>query len=155
MPAYTGRAVELFDNGIEASAVGFNLDREGAPMADNRLRERAQVCDGVVRARVVTVTSKQEETGLSWQIGLHTVEKLAGSRAPDGDFTLTVRETDPAAGILRAFDARFIGVHLVAFVRAFAPAEADSEPDVHFHIGPDQKDEVDAVRAAVVSSAEH
>jgi hypothetical protein len=140
--------MELFDNGIEPAAVGYKLGRETPPGGDARLRERAQVGDVVVHGRVVTVTSKQVESGTSWQIGFHTLEKLAGGRPSPGDFTLKVEPTDPAAGIMRSFEARLVGKTFVVFLREFAPSSSVADTVVHFHVAQDDKDEIDAVRMA-------
>jgi hypothetical protein len=103
-----------------------------------------------VRARVTTVTSKQEDRGRSWQLGLHTVERLGGSGPLEKDFTLSVAPNDPASGIVHGFEARLIGTQVVAFVREFARAGAPpGEPgDLRFHLAPDSPDELKAVKAA-------
>jgi hypothetical protein len=155
LPVYGDHAAELFDDAIEPSAVGYPQgvgDPAGNPMADKRLRERTQTGDAVVRARVTTVTSKAEEGGPSWQIGLHTVERLAGSAPLESDFTLSVAPTDTAAGIVRAFEGRLIGTAFIAFVRQFArpgapPGEAG---DLRFHLAADSSDEQNAVKAALL-----
>ncbi|HEY8038442.1 MAG TPA: hypothetical protein VIF15_01560 [Polyangiaceae bacterium] len=150
LPPYTGQAVELFDDGLEPNAVGYPLEQGAAPMTDNRLRERTQTGDAVVRARVVTVTSKQEDQGRSWQIGMHTLERLAGTGPLEQDFTVTVPSTAPAAGIVHAFEGKLIGSTFVAFVREFERPRAPGDSDLHFHLAVDSKDEVQAVKSAVL-----
>jgi hypothetical protein len=152
LPPYAGHAADLFDDGIEPLAIGYELDRGTPPKADNLLRERTQVGDGVLRARVTTVTSKREDTGQSWQLGMHTLERLGGDRAPDGDFTLQVAPHDPAAGIVRAFEGRLMGMTFVVFVREFARPGAPPEEagELRFHIARDDREELEAVRAAVL-----
>jgi hypothetical protein len=149
LPSYAGHAVELFDDGIEARAVGYELDRTTPPMNDSLVRERAQVGDVVVRARVMTVTSKDEDRGRSWQVGFRTIETLAGSGQLEADFTVQVVPGGPAAGIMRAFEGRLIGKTFIAFVREFAHAGAPDDSDLHFHLAPDAKDEREAVHAAI------
>jgi hypothetical protein len=150
LPAYAGHEVELFDDAIEARAVGYELERgTPPPMNDNILRERAQVGDAVVRARVTTVTSKNEVRGQSWQIGLHTVEKLGGSGRLDPDFTLQVQSNGPAAGIMRAIGPQMIGMAFVAFVREFArPSAPPEDSDLHFHLAQDSRAGAAAVHSA-------
>ncbi len=144
---YTGNALQLFDDAIEASAVGLHLGPGKQALGDNALRERTQVGDAVLRVRVVTITSKREDQGQSWQLGLRTLEKLAGAHPPPGDFTLQVGAYGPGAGILQAFEGRLIGVTFVAFVREFSGGESGGA-QMHFHLARDDRDEVDAVRAA-------
>jgi hypothetical protein len=147
-PTYGGHSVELFDDAIEPRAVGYELDRALPPMNDKLLRERAQVGDAVVRARVTTVTSKDEDRGRSWQIALHSIEKLGGTGPLATDFTVHMDPHGPSAGIMRAFGGRLISMTFIAFVREFADPEAPGESDLHFHLTPDGKADLAAVRAA-------
>ncbi len=152
MPAYAGHAAELFDDAIEPAAVGYELDQAPTPetpMSSNRLRERAQVGDAVVRAHVTTVTSKDENKGRTWQIGLRTVETIAGSSSFPTDFTVEIESSGPSAGIVRAFESRLIGKTFLAFVREFARPGADGDAELHFHLAPDGKPDIGAVLAAV------
>ncbi len=152
MPLYSGHSAELFDDAIEPGAVGYGgAYRASEPKNDTLLRERTQNGDAVVRARVVTVTSSPEDNGHSWQIGLRTLETLAGKRPPDGDFTLRVEGQGPAAGIVRALEARLVGATFVVFVREFDAAKGggqEVETQLHFHLGKDDADELGAVRQA-------
>lgn len=150
LPPYGGHATELFDDAIEPNAVGYPMEAGTSPLSDTRVRERTQVGDAVVRARVTTVTSKAEDRGPSWQLGLHTVERLAGAGPLEKDFTLVVGPADPAAGIVRGFEARLIGTSFVAFVREFThPGAPPGEPgDLRFHLAADSPDELKAVKAA-------
>lgn len=152
MPAWSGHALDLFDDGIEPMAVGYPMDTTAAPESDTRVRERTQTGDAVVRATVMTVTSKVEDAGRSWQIGLHTVQRLGGSGPIDADFTLSVGPHDPAAGIVQAFEGRMIGKSVIVFVREFAREGAPpGEGDLRFHIASDSPDEQKAVNAAILA----
>jgi hypothetical protein len=154
LPAYAGHATDLFDDAIEPTAVGYPQgvgDPAGNPIADRRLRERTQTGDAVVRARVTTVTSKAEDRGQSWQLGFRTVERLAGTGPLENDFTVSVASTDPAAGIVHAFEGRLIGNAFIVFLRQFArPGAPPGEPgDLRFHVAADTSDERNAVKAAL------
>jgi hypothetical protein len=156
LPAYEGHAAELFDDGIEPTAMGYPSDQSaGQPLGDTRLRERTQIGDAVVRAKVTTVTAKAEDRGRSWQVGLRTTERLAGSGVLAKDFLLTVDPRDPAAGILRGFEARLIGSSFVAFVREFRRAGSPGESDLRFHLAPDSPEEVKAVKSALATDSVH
>jgi hypothetical protein len=149
-PAYTGRAEDLFDDGIDPIAVGYQLEPGPAPSTDAKLRERVQTCDAVVRARVVTVTSKKEDNGRSWQLGLHLLERLAGTGPVDPDFALDVESTDPGAGMVKAFESTLVGATFVVSIRTFAHAGSPGDADLHFHLSADKADVLAAVKEATL-----
>jgi hypothetical protein len=153
LPPYNGHATELFDDAIEPMAVGYPMDTTASPQGDTRVRERTQTGDAVVRARVMTVTSKVEDSGRSWQIGLHIVDRLGGAGPLENEFTLVVAPHGAAAGIVQAFEARLIGKVFIVFVREFShegapPGEAG---DLRFHVAADSPDEQKAVNAAILA----
>jgi len=148
LPAYAGRAADLFDDTIEAAAVGLDFDKGYTPRSDATLRERAQVSDAVLRVRVSTVTSKKEGPDATYELGLHTVEKVAGSHPPSDDFNVRINKTSESHGIMKNFEARLVGYPFIAFVREFVRPDGDRE--VHFHLAPDTKEVKAAVAEAVV-----
>jgi hypothetical protein len=151
LSSYGGHAAELFDDTIEPSAVGFEVGGGGQLLAAQALTERTQSADSVVLARVVTVTSQPDPAGRSWQVGLRTLAHLAGPRPRTGDFTLSVAASDPAAGILRAVEARLVGVTFVVLLRDFASGErGGSVTATHFHVVRDSREQLDAIHAAAV-----
>jgi hypothetical protein len=87
---YEGHAIELFDDGIGAQAVGPGVEPTVSPGERDLVRERTHLGDCVVRTRVVSLTSAQDESGPSWFIGLHTVERLTGKRQVPDNFTLRI-----------------------------------------------------------------
>ncbi|MGA3120123.1 MAG: hypothetical protein ABSF69_05065 [Polyangiaceae bacterium] len=150
LSSYGGHAAELFDDTIEPSAVGFEIGGGGLSAAQ-ALTERTQSADCVVLARVVTVTSLPDPAGRSWQVGLHTLANLAGPRPRSGDFTLSVAASDPAAGILRAVEARLVGVTFVVLLRDFASGSGERGGSAtHFHVVRDSREQLDAIHAAAV-----
>ncbi len=149
--SYTGRATELFDDAIDPASVGYAANDVTGHDADRVLRERTQAADGVVRARIVTLTSRESESG--WLLGLRPVETLAGTPPAGGDVTLQIQSTDRAAGVLRAMEGHLVGMTVVAFLRAFA-RDVDTR-ELHFHIAPDNRNQVDAVRASALLEEVH
>jgi hypothetical protein len=154
-PAYTGHPTELFDDGIDPIAVGYQLEPGPPPATDAKLRERVQTADAVVRARVTTVTSKKEDTGRSWQLGLHLLGRLAGTGGMDNDFSLDVEATDQGAGMVKAFEANLVGATFIVFARTFGKAGVAGvgeagEPELHFHLSADKPDVLDAIKQAAL-----
>jgi len=135
---YSGRQADLFDDAIEPAAVGLDFDKGYAPRLDKSLRERAQIGDAVLRVRVQTVTTKKDGPEATYQLGLHTVEKLTGKNAPAPDFTVQINKASEAHGIMKNLESRLVGYSFVAFVREFAHPNGDRE--VHFHLAPDTKE---------------
>lgn len=151
LAAYSGRqAATLFDDRIEPAAVGLDLERAYAPRTDRVLRERAQVGDAVLRVRVSTVTAKTDGPEPEYQLGLHTVERLAGKAAPPGDFTVRITKRSESHGIMKNFESRLVGYAFIAFVREFSEPNGDRE--IHFHLAPDTNDVKGAVNEAMAMS---
>jgi hypothetical protein len=148
LPAYAGRASELFDDGIEPAAVGLDFDKGYSPKADTMLRERAQVSDAVLRVRISTVTGKKDGPESTFQLGLHIIEKLSGDNPPPVEFTVGVSRSSESHGILKNFEGRLVGAPFIAFVREFVRADGDRE--IHFHLSPDTADVKAAVGNAVI-----
>ena len=145
---YQGRQADLFDDSIDPAAVGLDFDKGYAPKLDKTLRERSQVGDAVVRVRVATVTAKTDGPEAVYQLGMHTVEKIAGKNPPPTDFTLTITKQSEAHGILKNFESRLVGYAFVAFVREFSHPGGDRE--IHFHLAPDTKEVKSAVSDALI-----
>ncbi len=148
LPSYAGRASVLFDDSIDPAAVGMDFDKGYTPKADPMLRERAQVSDAVLRVKISTVTGKKDGPESTYQLELHTVEKMTGANAPPPDFTVTVNKASEAHGIVKNFEGRLVGYPFVAFVREFVRPDGDHE--VHFHLSPDTKEVKSAVGDAVI-----
>ena len=148
LPAYSGRAAELFDDSIDPAGVGMDFDRGYTPKADAMLRERSQVSDAVLRVKIATVTGKKDGPETSYQLGLRIVEKMTGKNPPPDDFTVAVSKASESHGILKNFEGRLVGYPFVAFVREFVRPDGDHE--VHFHLSPDTKEVKAAVNDAVV-----
>lgn len=150
LPTYEGHQTELFDDAIDPRAVGLNLDEARTPQTDAAVRERTQVGDAVVRARVSTVTQKRNGDDVEYQLGLQTLEKLAGEHAPPDIFVVRFDKASPSAGIVRSLDARLGGKTFVVFVKEFKGP--DGEPRFYAHFAADTKDVVAAVKDAVALS---
>lgn len=143
-PAYSGRPAALFDDSIEPAAVGLDMERDYNAKADKTLRERALAADGIFRARLSTVTKKNESNGSTYELALRSVEKLAGRTPSTGDsFLVNVQPASPALGIIRSFEARLVGKEFIAFVKTFS--KEGGETEIHVHLAPASNE----VRAAI------
>jgi hypothetical protein len=138
---------ELFDDGIGAQAFSTGVELTVSARERQLVRERTHMGDGVVRVRVVSITSAQDASGPRWFLGLHSVERLAGGRPLPDNFTVLVNGSAPGARLLRDLEGQIVGAPLVAFLREFASPEG-KDGELHFHLASDAKDEVDAVRVA-------
>ncbi len=145
LPAYGDHQAELFDDAIESEAIGSDLAASPSLANSALFRERTLEGDAVVRARVTTITSKAQDNGYGWQVGLHTVERIAGNGPLATDFMIQVDSNGPAAGMLRAFESTLVGTTFLAFAREFARPGSPAEADLHFHLAQYAKVGVDAV----------
>lgn len=146
LAAYGGHAAELFDDTIEPRAVGLDVDPNGvSPKSDPILRERTQLADAVLLVSVGTVTSKLEDSGTSFMLELRTLQRLVGDHPPPETFSVTVGRRSPSAGLVKSFESRLVGKHFVVFVRAFTGSD---EPELHFHVVSDSKEQLAAIREA-------
>jgi hypothetical protein len=148
VPAYGGRSAELFDDMIEASAVGLDPEAPTSVRGDSLFRERVQISDASLRVIVDTITVKQEESGSSYQVGFRTVDKLAGVHPPPENFSVRIGKESPSSGILKSYESQLIGKRFIAFIRLFGRGDGDRE--YHFHLAPDTKDVVAAVKEATI-----
>jgi hypothetical protein len=147
LPLWQGNAVQLFDDNIDATAVGLSMEGP-SPRFDRFLRERAQTADVVARVKVSTVTvetaGEEQRYRLGVQVGQPT---LAKARIDDRTFELVIRSDSRAFAVARAFDTRLRGMTFVAFITRFAGP--DGEPEVHWHLSADTREVADAVKEAV------
>ncbi len=150
LPAWEGHQTDLFDDAIDPRAVGLNLDEGRTPQTDAAVRERTQVGDAVVRARVQTVTQKRTSEDIEFQLGLQVIEKLGGEHTPPDEFVVPIGKSSPSAGIVRSLDARLGGKTFVVFLREFKGP--DGEPRYYAHFSADTKDVVLAVKDAMALS---
>lgn len=147
LPSYAGHATELFDDGIDARAVGLELEGQGvAPRSDTLLRERTQVGDAVMRVRIDTVTSRGDGVSERYDLGLRVLDKIAGAEDIPAEFTVRIDKNSPSVGIVKSFQERLGGKIFIAFLREFVRPDGDSES--HFHLSRDGKDVEAAVREA-------
>lgn len=144
---WEGRAIEVFNDGIDPAAVGLSMDGVG-PRSDPFLRERAQTAEVVAQVRVTTVTVDTIGDEKTYHLGVQVgVPPLATPKIQDRSFELTIRPQSPAFGIARAFDARLQGMTFVGFIRRFAGPEG--EPVIHWHLSADTAEVLAAVKDAV------
>ncbi|MCC6552595.1 MAG: cobalamin ABC transporter substrate-binding protein [Polyangiaceae bacterium] len=147
LPAWDAHARELFDDNIDAAAVGLTMEGP-APRSDPYLRERAQTADVVARVRISTVTVDSIGDESTYHLGIQIgYPPLVKPQLPDQTFELIIRSTSRASGIAKAFDARLRGLTFVGFIRRFAGE--GGEPEIHWHLAPDTPETAAAVKEAV------
>ena len=145
LPFYDSEQAELFDDAIEPAAAGMGLGGTHPPLADDRaFREREHAADGVMRARLTTLTGNAEGPEAAFQITLEPIERLSGKRAPTAPLTFRMDRTSRAFGILRAKGDALAGKTFVMFARQFAGVPAVW----HAHLAPDSKEVETAVKDA-------
>jgi hypothetical protein len=143
-PPYAGEATKLFDDRIDANSVGL-ADVVSKPRADPILRARTQSAEAVGKVRVSTVTVDSVGGKPAYHINLAIVQAIARRGFDDNSVEILVRSDAPAFGIVKYLDTRLIGRTFVGFFRRYAGAD---EPQVRFHLSPDDAEVIGAVRDA-------
>jgi hypothetical protein len=143
---YTGRAVELFDDKVDAVAVGL-ADVSVKPRNDQVLRERVAQAEAVARLRVSTETVDMIGGQPLYHISLVVVTSLVSKGFSDDRFELSIGPASPSFGIVKWLDTRIIGRTFIGFVRRFAGSE---QPLIRFHLSADNPDVLAAVNEAAM-----
>lgn len=145
LPVYAGNATQLFDDRIEPTAVGL-ADVSENPQTDPMLRARTQNAEVVGRTRVSTVSVDSVGGKPVYRLRFTFVEPPVAIRGFSGnDVEIAVRDDSPAFGIVKWLDTKLIGHSFIGFFRRFAGAY---EPEVRFHLSPDDPRVLAAVRDA-------
>lgn len=147
-PPYTPEDARLFDDGIDPRVLGIGYDAPlVTPRSDTALFERAQIGDGVVRARIDSVTIRGlQEDRPQYELGIRVLEPIGRADALPSEFSLRVRPTSPSFSLVRALEGRLSGHTAIVFVRTYANESGEAE--VHFHMVPDDPMVAAAAREA-------
>jgi hypothetical protein len=148
--AATSRPLASYSGHFEPRAVGLGLDLDASstPRGDRYFRERAQAADIIVRARVSTVTGKQDGPDTSYHVGFKVIEVLGGTHPLGDELVVRIDRSSPGIGVVRSFEGRLVGRTMVVVARAFVRPDGDQE--IHVHVAPDTKEVVAAVHEAVI-----
>jgi hypothetical protein len=143
---YEGQATALFDDRIDANAVGL-ADVASKPRTDPVLRARTQNAEAVARVRVATVSVDVAAGKPLYRLTLDLAGGALVRRGfSDNRVEIAVRPDSPAFGVVKWLDTRLIGRTFIGFFHRFAgPAE---EADLKFHLSADDPEVVAAVREA-------
>jgi hypothetical protein len=141
---YGARDATLFDDRIEAAAVGL-ADVASRPSTDATLRARTQAAEAVARIRVSTVSVESVGGRPIYHLSLSMVDPFVNERFSEGDVEIAVRPDAPAFGIVKWLDTGLIGRTFIGFFRRYG---ASDEPQVRFHLAPDNAEVVAAVTLA-------
>jgi hypothetical protein len=141
---YTGRTVELFDDKIDAAAVGL-ADVNVRPRSDPALRERVTQAEAIAQMRVSTLTVDMVGGSPVYHVNLVLVTSLVSKGFSESRIELSIGPTSPSFGIVKWLDTRIIGRTFIGFIRRFAGPE---EPIIRFHLCADSPDVLAAIREA-------
>ncbi|NOU33912.1 MAG: hypothetical protein HOO96_38965 [Polyangiaceae bacterium] len=144
LPAYAGKITTLFDDTIEPSAVGMDLDKSYDPATDPQFRERTRDADAVLRVRILTVTARTSEAHSVYQLSMSAVgDEMVGKYPPKSPFNVRIDEKSVSIGLVKNLESGLVGKTFVIFVKEFVLADGDKE--LHFHLAPDSKAVIHAV----------
>lgn len=144
-PVYTGNALQLFDDRIDPMAVGL-ADVADNPRTDPVLRARTQTAEVVGRTRVSTVSVDLVGGKPVYRLLFTFAETPVVARGfSGGQIEVAVGDGSPAFGIVKWLDTKLVGRSFVGFFHRFA---GNYEPEVRFHLSPDDPQVMAAVRDA-------
>jgi hypothetical protein len=143
-PEYAGRAVDLFDDKIDADAVGLATVNVN-PRNDPVFHERVGQAEAIARWRVSTVTVDMVAGQPLYHVIFVVATPLVSKEFSESRMELSIGPSAPSFGIVKWLDTRIIGRTFIGFVRRFAGAE---EPVIRFHLSADSPDVLAAVREA-------
>ena len=147
-PPYAGQATTLFDDRIDANAVGL-ADVASKPRSDPALRARAQTAEAVGRVRVATVSVDSAGGRPTYHLTLQMVGSVVRRGLEDDHVEISVRSDSPAFGVVKWLDTRLIGKTFIGFFHRYAGTE---EAQLRFHLSADDAEVLGAVREAAVLS---
>jgi len=134
LPSYGHYDRLLFDDGIEGTLAWSRQEGtsgEAQAPVDRELRERVRLGDSVVRAKVLTVTSRQVELDHRWVLVVRPIEHLTGNASPGAELALELGD-GPWTSRVDPMRDGLVGSEVVAFLRAYSGANGGHQ--VHFHI---------------------
>jgi len=146
LPAWEGRARELFDDQIDSSGMGIGITSDAHK--DPALRERARSAELVSRVRVSTVTVESLAEVRRYRLVVQVVPPPFGTPTMErSTLELVVAKGDPSYGVVDAFDMRLRGASFIGFLRRFVGD--GEEPSLHWHLSPDTAEVAAAVTDAI------
>lgn len=148
LPEYKGKDKELFDDSFDVSIAGLSMDKP-IYKGDVRFRDRCQAADSIAKVKLTTVTIDKLESRSIFQLQLRVVERLGGPQTPPETVDVTIKEGDPAYGLMLQSNARLRGKTMVALWKRFRQNE---EQAMHFVFAPDDPEVVAAVQEAIALS---
>ena len=144
-PPYAGPATQLFDDRIDPMAVGLAGVTEN-PRLDQTLKARTQNAEVAGRMRVSTVTVDSVGGRPVYRLRFTLSEAPVVARGFEGNqIEVALTDDSPAFGIVKWLDTKLIGYSFVGFFHRFA---GNYEPQIRFHLSPDDPQVISAVRDA-------
>lgn len=144
LPAWEGRATQLFDDSLDPSVLGLTMDRP-IYRGDLLFRERCQAAEHVARMKLTTVTEGSNDGKKAITLGFSTVERLAGG-TPPSTLEAVFPAGSPSFGLLERLQAKLRGKAVVIAWRTF---RHEGEAVTHVFIAPDDPEVVSAVHENV------
>ncbi|MCC6649466.1 MAG: hypothetical protein IT374_28340 [Polyangiaceae bacterium] len=144
LPAWEGRAAELFDDSLDPAVLGLSIERP-IYRGDLLFRERCQAAEHVARMKLTTVTLGTNEGKKTVTLGFTTLERLAGAPPPP-TLEASFRAGSPSFGLIERMQGKLRGKTAVVAWRTF---REDGGAVVHSVVAPDDPEVVAAVHENV------
>lgn len=133
LPPYTAADAALLDDRFSPEVFGAEVD------SSDPVARRASLADGIVRARITTVTRDSTGRAESFVVTLTPVPPALKGRDVSEPLALSIPTTNPSFGFVKSFEAELVGRTVIVIYKRYAE---NGEATLRWHI------EADGPRAA-------
>ena len=145
LPPFAGHDKELYDDSIEATALGMTMDKPTF-RGDAKFRERAQKATTVARVKITTVTIDKVDERATYHLTMAVIGPVIAGE-PDTALELTVHEGDNAFPLVNQLRENLRDKTLLAMWKRFREGDG---ANTHFYAAPDDELTVAAAKEAIV-----
>ena len=128
LPPYTAADVALLDDRLSPEVFGTEVD------SSDPVARRATLGDGIVRARIITVTRDSAGQAERFVVTLAPVPPALKGRDITEALSLSIPTTNPSFGFVKSFETELVGRSVIVIYKRFAE---NGEATLRWHIEAD------------------
>lgn len=128
LPAYAASDAALMDDRLSPEVFGAEAD------ASDPVGRRAALADGIVRAKVVTVTRDSSGRDERFVVTLAPLAPPLKGPSVSESLGLGISPTNPSFGFVKSFEGELVGRVVILFYKRYAE---NGEPTLRWHVEAD------------------